>query len=178
MSKRLYIVVEGQTEEEFVKDLMAPFFMERGIYVYPLIIHTSKGHKGGFVNYSHLRNDVNKLLKSQGQDVIVSTFVDFFRCPELPGQDVWGNISNHLAQVAEMELSMKRDINDRRFYPYIQLHEFEALLFSSGKGFKNYFDEKCSAEIQAIIDSYENPEDINSTPEGAPSKRLLRIIRI
>lgn len=176
MSKRLYIVVEGQTEEEFVKDLMAPFFMERGIYVYPLIIHTSKGHKGGFVNYGHLRNDVNKLLKSQGQDVIVSTFVDFFRCPELPGQDAWGNISNHLARVAEMELSMKRDINDQRFYPYIQLHEFEALLFSSGKGFKNYFDEKCSDEIQAIIDSYENPEDINSTPEGAPSKRLLRII--
>lgn len=31
MSKRLYIVVEGQTEEEFVKDLMAPYFQDHGI---------------------------------------------------------------------------------------------------------------------------------------------------
>ena len=27
MSKRLYIVVEGQSEEEFFKELMAPFFL-------------------------------------------------------------------------------------------------------------------------------------------------------
>ena len=47
MSKRLFIVVEGQTEEEFVKDLMAPYLQEKEIYVYPVIIHTSKGHKGG-----------------------------------------------------------------------------------------------------------------------------------
>lgn len=33
MSKRLYIVVEGQTEEEFVKDLMAPYFLDHGIYI-------------------------------------------------------------------------------------------------------------------------------------------------
>lgn len=176
MSKRLYIVVEGQTEEEFVKDIIVPFFQQRGIYVYPVIIHTSKGHKGGFVNYDHLRNDINRLLKSQGQDVIVSTFVDFFRCPVLPEPDKWNNITNHLERVAEMEKAMKKDINDWRFYPYIQLHEFEALLFSSGKGFKKYFDEKNSNEIQKIIDAYSNPEDINSTPEGAPSKRLLQII--
>ena len=63
MSRRLYIVVEGQTEEEFIKDLLAPYLQCEGIYVYPVIIHTSKGHKGGFVNYDHLKNDINKLLK-------------------------------------------------------------------------------------------------------------------
>lgn len=176
MSKRLFIVVEGQTEEEFVKELMAPYFQERGIYVYPVIIHTSKGHKGGFVNYEHLKNDIKKLLKSQGQEVVVTTFVDFFRCPELPGSDKWGNISNHRERIVEMEKAIKNDINDWRFYPYIQLHEFEAVLFSSGKGFIKYFDEDNALELQEIVDKYENPEDINSTPDGAPSKRLLRIV--
>lgn len=176
MNKRLYIVVEGQTEEGFVNELMSPFFLDRGIYVYPVIIHTSKGHKGGFANYEHLRNDVNRLLKSQGQDIVVTTFVDFFRCPELPGKDEWSNIPDHLMRIAEMENAMKRDIDDRRFYPYIQLHEFEALLFSSDKGFKKYFDEKDVLELQRIVDSYDNPEDINSSPEGAPSKRLIKII--
>lgn len=176
MSKRLYIVVEGQTEEEFVKDLMAPYFLEYGIYIYPTIIHTSRGHKGGFVNYEHLKNDINRLLKSQGEDVIVTTFVDFFRCPELPETEDCSKIPNHSERVAEMEKAVSDDINDRRFYPYIQLHEFEAVLFSSDKGFIKYFDREQSLELQGIVESYDNPEDINSSPEGAPSKRLLRIV--
>ncbi len=176
MSKRLYIIVEGQTEEEFVNDLMAPYFQDHGIYIYPVIIHTSRGHKGGFVNYIHLKNDINKLLKSQGDDVVVSTFVDFFRCPELPGADNWRKIPNHYERVAQMENAIRQDINDGRFYPYIQLHEFEAILFSSDKGFTKYFDNEYAHQLQGIVDSYNNPEDINSSPEGAPSKRLLRIV--
>lgn len=78
--KRLFIVVEGQTEEAFVKELMRPYFIQNDIYdIRPVLIQTSKGHKGGFVNYEHLRNDLLRLLKSQGQDVVVSTFVDFWR---------------------------------------------------------------------------------------------------
>ncbi|WP_289220924.1 DUF4276 family protein, partial [Xylanibacter rodentium] len=65
MKKRLYIVVEGQSEEEFVNSLLAPYFLSYDIYIFPMIIHTSKGHKGGFVNYHHLKNDINKLLSSQ-----------------------------------------------------------------------------------------------------------------
>lgn len=176
MSKRLYIVVEGQTEEEFVKNLLVPYFQESGIYVFPVIIHTSKGQKGGFVNYDHLRNDLLKLLKSQGSDIIVTTFVDFFRCPELPDNESRKNIADHRYKVSEMEKAIGRDIDDRRFYPYIQLHEFEALLFSSDCGFKKYFSERSTVELQKIIGAYPDPEDINSTPDGAPSKRLLRIV--
>ena len=56
--KRLFIVVEGQTEEAFVNELMSPYFIQNGIYdVRPVLIQTSKGHKGGFVNYEHLKND-------------------------------------------------------------------------------------------------------------------------
>lgn len=63
----------------------------------------------------------------------------------------------------------------RRFFSYIQLHEFEALLFSSNKGFEYYFSEELAAKTASIISSYDNPEDINTSPEGAPSKRLLAI---
>lgn len=175
--KRLFIVVEGQTEEAFVKELMIPYFISNGIYdVRPVLIQTSKGHKGGFVNYEHLKNDLQRLLKSQGQDVIVSTFVDFFRCPELPSQAKVDSLPSHSKKVEEMQNIMASDINDWRFIPYIQLHEFEALLFSAANGFEMYFDEKISNEIQGIIDSFDNPEDINSAPETAPSKRLIRII--
>lgn len=175
--KRLFIVVEGQTEEAFVKELMAPYFIQNGIYdVRPVIIQTSKGHKGGFVNYEHLKNDILRLLKSQGQDVVVTTFVDFFRCPELPNQKDIEALPSHIKRVEEMEKSISDDINDWRFIPYIQLHEFEVLLFSAVNGFEIYFEDQVSNEIQGIIDSFDNPEEINSSPETAPSKRLIRII--
>lgn len=176
MSKRLYIVVEGQSEEEFVKSMLAPFLQSHCIYAYPIIIRTSKGHKGGFVNYDHLKNDVLRLLKSQGDDVVVTTFIDFFRCPELPEQKSWIGITDHSERADEMQRAISRDICDHRFHPYIQLHEFEALLFSSEIGFIKYFEKSKALKIQEIITSYNNPEEINSSPEGAPSKRLLRII--
>ena len=175
--KRLFIVVEGQTEEAFVKELMTPYFVQNGVYdIRPVLIQTSKGHKGGFVNYEHLKNDLLRLLKSQGPDVVVTTFVDFFRCPELPNQKEIDALPSHIRKVEEMERSISDDIDDWRFVPYIQLHEFEALLFSAADGFEMYFDERISKEIQGIIDLFDNPEDINSSPETAPSKRLIRII--
>ena len=175
--KRMFIVVEGQTEEAFVKELMTPYFMQHGIYdIRPVLIQTSKGHKGGFVNYEHLKNELLRLLKSQGQDVIVTTFVDFFRCPELPNQNDIDTLPSHIQKVEAMEKSISDDINDWRFIPYIQLHEFEALLFSSANGFEMYFEAQISKEIQGIINSFDNPEEINSSPETAPSKRLIRIL--
>ena len=174
--KRIYIIVEGQTEQEFVKSMIAPYLQQSGIYsVTPVLIRTSKSGRGGFVNYEHLKNDAVKLLRSQKDDFIVSMFVDFFRIPEIPLKEKWEQMTNHKEQVEEMEKCIKDDIKDRRFIPYIQLHEFEALLFSSNKGFETYFTKDNALETQQIIDAFDNPEEINTTPSGAPSKRLLAI---
>ena len=81
--KRLYIIVEGQTEQEFVNTMVAPYLLQEGIYsVTPILIHTSRSGRGGFVNYAHLKNDIFRLLHSQKDDIIVTMFVDFFRIPE------------------------------------------------------------------------------------------------
>lgn len=175
--KRLYIVVEGQTEQEFVNSLIAPYLQRFNIYdVTPIMIRTSKTGRGGFVNYLHLKNDVMKLLHSSSKsDFIVTTFVDFFRIPEVPHRERWTSKVSHLEQALEMEKCISDDISDCRFIPYIQLHEFEALLFSSNKGFEAYFTKNEAIETQKIIEFFNNPEDINSSPDGAPSKRLLSI---
>lgn len=174
--KRLYIIVEGQTEQEFVNAQIAPYLRQHGIYeVTPILIRTSKSGRGGFVNYQHLKNDVKRLLSSQKKDFVVSMFVDFFRCPEVPQKEKWSVKTNRLDQVVEMEKCIYEDINDTRFIPYIQLHEFEALLFASNDGFTAFLSKEQVKKTQQIIESYDNPEDINTTPTGAPSKRLLAI---
>ncbi len=174
--KRLYIVVEGQTEEAFVNEIIAPYLRQYGIVsITPILIRTSKRGRGGFVNYEHLKNDIKRLLSSSKTDFVVSMFVDFFRCPELPYKEQYENESDHMTRVEKMEKCIEQDINDRRFIPYIQMHEFEALLFSSNDGFNEYFSDKEILETMQIIKQFQNPEDINSSPDKAPSKRLLTI---
>lgn len=177
--KRLFIIVEGQTEEEFVKTTLLDYFITKNIYdVRPIKIQTSKGHKGGFVNYIHLKNDINTLLKSQ-TDIFVTTLVDFFKIPtNVPNYLEAMKLNSSQFKVEQLEKAINDDISDERFMAYIQLHEFEALLFSSNKGFNSIWSSQPIVinNINEIINSFPNPEEINDNPETAPSKRLIKII--
>ena len=176
--KRVYVVVEGQAEQEFVRSVMAPFLAASGILsVTPILIRTSDTGKGGFVSYEHLRQKtVMPLLASRMDDFIVTTLVDFFRIPHnLPEYEECMCERDDACRVAALERAIDKDVHDPRFFSYIQLHEFEALLFADNAGFEYYFDSTESGKTAEIVSSFGTPEDINSTPEGAPSKRILAI---
>lgn len=174
--KPLYVLVEGQTEEEFFKENLIPYFADREIFeVRPIKISTKVGFKGGFVKYDHLKRDAEIYLK-QRNDTIVSTFVDYFRIPNsLPEYDKCQAIHNVDDRINCLENAMKTDIGSERFVPYIQKHEFEALLFSSNRGFEYCFEAKKAKETAKIVDSYPNPEEINDQPTTSPSNRLKNI---
>ncbi len=57
MIRAIYIICEGQTEEEFVNGILRPYFNSHQIYdVRPILMSTSKGHKGGGdVKYARLK---------------------------------------------------------------------------------------------------------------------------
>lgn len=174
---RLIIVVEGKTEEEFVNELLRPYFYSFGLYnVTAIKIQTSKGFKGGFVNYQHLKRDILRLLHEP--NTLVTTFVDYFRIPtNLPNYDNCIKLSQVGDRIVCLEASMKSDIGYQdRFIPYIQQHEFESLLFTKSESFSTYYDSKIVSAIEKIAEQYDNPEDINDNPNTAPSKRLLSII--
>lgn len=175
--KRLYIVVEGQTEQEFVNGVVAPYLRDFGLYgVTPVLVRTSRSGRGGMVNYQHLYNTIKMLLQSSHTDFMVTTFIDFFRIPHsLPEYEECMKFASKDEQVDALEDAINRSVNDRRFFSYVQKHEFEALLFSSNKGFEYYFPAECASETSRLVASYKNPEEINSSPQGAPSKRLLAI---
>ena len=175
--KRLFIVVEGQTEQKFVSNLLAPYLFERFAIsaVTPVVIRTSKTGRGGFVNYQHLKRDINRLLSSDKDDFVVSMFVDYFRCPtNFPGyaDKAWSDSKSHAHY---MENRCAADIGDSRFVPYIQMHEFEALLFSSNEAFEEYWEQKDSLKTAKIISDFPNPEEINHQRNTSPSNRILGI---
>ena len=105
-------------------------------------------------------------------------FVDFFRIPtSFPNFELSISKSITDAKIEVLLEGISKDINDTRFIPYIQKHEFEALLFSSNEGFSNWFEnEWVIDELKTIINHYPNPEEINTGSDTAPSKRIIKIL--
>jgi hypothetical protein len=179
--RAIYFVVEGQTEQEFVHTSIRPYLFEKGITdVRGILIETSPGHKGGFVNYAHLKKLLIRLLKEE-TDILVSTFVDFYRIPnDIPNYDHC--MSNTLVddKITCLHQSIWSDIHSvtdaSRLEVYIQKHEFEALLFAENTGFEYSYDENIYNRTAEIISQFPNPEEINDHPMTAPSKRILQIM--
>ncbi|MCY4215396.1 MAG: DUF4276 family protein [Flavobacteriaceae bacterium] len=68
-----------------------------------------------------------------------------------------------------IELLKEKQRDTRNFIPYIQLHEFEALLFFSNVGFEFMYHNRLTIEdLNKIRNRYQNPEEINDNPNTAP----------
>lgn len=185
MSKvEIYIVVEGQTEQTFVRDILAPYMGQWGIYLYSRLIG-KPGHKGGNIRFDRAKVDIINFLK-QRSDTYISTMFDYFRIHnEWPGREIIRReIESKKSLTVEQKAKIIEDatMNEiskvfpnhnctERFIPYIQMHEFEALLFSDAE----ILAQKAGIDlpkIQAILNQYNNPEEINDNPVKAPSKQL------
>lgn len=111
--------------------------------------------------------------------------IDFYRLPSnFPGFGDAKKFASHQKQVSHLESKMKEDIEETQhaafdnFIPYIQLHEFETLVFSSTNGIDSLFErtEFKYNILENVIRDFPNPEDINNGPNTAPSVRLKTII--
>ena len=176
--------MEGPTEESFVKDVLAQVLWPYEVYLTPILLGVP-GHKGGRPNYSRVRKDIVLHLK-QDRTAFCSTMLDFYGLGKgFPGMPVPPGLSN-IAKVAHIEQAVKADIDqlvpdlrpDIRFLPYLQLHEYEGLLFSDPPVFATSINQPQLAEaFQKVRDGFPTPEDINNDPSTAPSKRVLQEFR-
>jgi hypothetical protein len=177
--RAIYILAEGPTEEEFINQILIHYFNRHNIYdVRAILMETSPGFKGGDISYARYSYNAKLLLK-QEKDILVTSLIDFFRLKtDFPCYIEANGIPNKFDRVKFLETKIGEDINNNRFIPYIQLHEFEGLLFSSEKGFE-YLPEISTNNFQQLINVvnlYDNPEKINDGPNTAPSKRLENLI--
>lgn len=181
MSKVLNILVEGPTEKEFVSNLIYPYLLNKGISnVRTITIETSPGFKGGDVRYeARYKRNIQNILRGQ-EEILATSLIDFYRLSsDFPNYTRSLQFSNPGERVDSIEKACYEDIGDSRFIPYIQLHEFEGLLFCAKNGFEQLFPDLSQGsknELLEIVDQFPNPELINERPEYAPSKRLLRLI--
>jgi hypothetical protein len=177
--KRLIIICEGETEQEFCKDVLYNHFINKDIVIKTPLIKKSMG---GIVAWEHIKNQILLHLK---EDVIVTLLIDYYGIKDYHNFPKWVEskaIVNKIDRMTYLENAMKEDIDDStrfRFIPYIQLHEFEGLLFNNIETFKSNIPKNEFTdirELESTINSNANPELINDGDKTAPSKRLERLI--
>lgn len=175
------VLVEGPTEQRFVKQVLGPYLAERSVFLTPIILD-KPGEKGGDVKFARAQNDIERHLK-QRSATYVTLLVDYYGIRgDWPGYAESKQQTGHIqksevmnqATAVEVQRLFAEQNPDRRFIPYVSMHETEALYFS---------DPACLAEklnvnqrhVDAIITDCGEPEKINDHSTTAPSKRLAKL---
>lgn len=82
----VHVLVEGQTEEVFVRDLLAPLRQPNGIHPTAIILTTKRlasgpNHRGGVRSWDQVERQVRRLL-GDTLAVAVTTMIDLYALPE------------------------------------------------------------------------------------------------
>jgi hypothetical protein len=181
---RLYLIVEGPTELQFADQMLALHLAEKNVMLRTMLSKTGtkgeKKYKGGAVNYDKIKNDITDLLKQEkGADVRLSTMFDLYGLPgNFPGYETAKKHSDPYRIVECREKLFSESIQDSRFMPYLQLHEFEALLFTDIDAFVKYGTryEKAVDQLKKTCIFPDSPERIDDGETSAPSKRIAAVI--
>ncbi len=176
---RVHVLVEGQTEEMFVNRVLRSHFWPLGIKLHPQLLG-EPGHEGGIREYPIARTDLLTVL-SQQPCPFCTTMFDYYAMPiSWPGRTVASQrpfadkpIAIEEAILADVSAELGTGFNCDKFIPYVQMHEFEALLFSDPKMLADGLELPDCSATQSIRDQFQSPEEINDSEQTAPSKRIM-----
>ncbi|CAD5921764.1 DUF4276 family protein [Planktothrix agardhii] len=181
---RLHIIAEGQTEEEFVNTILTEhlgyFNISTDVHCITTKRTRTKVFRGGLPSYQKIKKDIIFWLRQDKHpEARFTTMCDLYALPnDFPEFEEAQKISDPYERVEQLENALFQDINDSRFIPYIQLHEFEALILSEPikleERFPNYQSEV--KKLVSLCQSFESPELINDGEQTAPSKRIIQAI--
>ncbi len=165
---RVAISVEGDTEAEFVKQVLAKHLRTRGVELYARLLH-------GNVTVERLASDLKVLIYSFD---FVTSLVDLYGFQD-KGSMNREDLEQHIYELVDKKINHSWD--QTRVFPYVQQYEFEGLLFSDVDAFERAnttieITQETIVELRSIRKQFPTPENINDNPETAPSKRIMQLI--
>lgn len=178
---RLLMLVEGQTEETFVKRTLTPYLAERGVFVQsPVVLWTRRmpaggGHRGGACSWAQIRRSLAPL--THDRNAWITTLLDFYGLPEdFPGLADAGELEQSPERVIRAQNGLANAISHPRLIPFLALHEFEAWLFSAPEIVATHFGNPAfAAQLEKIVAQAGSPEAINHGQTTHPKARLRNL---
>lgn len=148
--KRLAIVVEGQTELNFVNQLLQPHLSN---------LHITPINLRGGITVNKIQRDVKNLIR---QFDFVTTLVDFY-----------GFHRRGQKSIDDLQTEIKNGFGNT-FIPYIQKYEFEALIFSDLSVLNRRFGKQtvCKIHNPEDINHDKPPSKIISDQHNRYNKHL------
>ena len=185
--KRLYLTVEGQTEQTFAAEVLGPHLSAFDVFVWKPRLTGPHGRRKGripqggmFSTFAHALADMKLWLQTErSPEARFSMMVDLYSLPhDVPGYAAARALVAPDAQAATLEAMLADEIKDHRFIPYFQVHEFEALLLAAPEKFTEWFErrEKQIAMLIAECDRFASPELINHGQHTHPKARIKKYL--
>lgn len=186
---KLFIYVEGQEEELFVNRVVRGHLRPLGVAVQkPILAATSfrigdddeaDVTVGGVTNYEAIREDILDQFAANevGAADVLTTLIDLYALPanfpghpEAKAQGLTGGM-----KAAHIEQAWNADIGHANFFPYIQVHEFEALVLTRPSALAEFYPEHAAGieKLRRECELFQTPEDINEEKATSPSHRIL-----
>jgi hypothetical protein len=188
---RLFIHVEGETEETFVNSVLREYLYSKGFtQVSARIVGNARlrHRRGGIRGWDSVKKDIVRHLLAD-PTVYSTTMVDYYALPKSgagawPGRASAATLETALkastveeALQADIQATMGEGFFPNRFIPFVMIHEFEGLLFSDCAAFSRAIGKpELQLAFQKVRDQFENPEEINDSPITAPSKRVKSLV--
>jgi Domain of unknown function (DUF4276) len=177
--KRIHVLCEGPTEETFVRAVLAPAYSAQ-LWINPIVVTTKRlesGTKvtGGMSVWSKVESDIRKLLADSSASV--TTMFDLFGLPkDCPGFVAASGQSAYNRAMSIQAAISNAVSSEPRFRPYLQVHEFEALVFAGPTiAGMRAGDSKVQQALELAVERAGGPELVNGDPNLAPSKRLSSV---
>lgn len=172
----IIMVVEGEAEEGFVRDVLMPAFILDEIFI---TAHLTNG-RGGALDFQRVRHYLRNVLR-QRANTYVTTFFDLYALHKsFPGLAESHRYTDPLQRATYLENQFHTailaavDMRAERFIPHIQPYEFEGLLFADVETLINYEVEwgTFANTLRHARTKASSPEHINDGPTTHPSARL------
>lgn len=186
MTARVIVLVEGQTEEKFAREQLMPELAAEGVFLSATTCGRPRS-RAGVPKWTKARRELVRLLK-EDRSRRVTTMFDYCGMPlDWPGRkESSGQSHGHRAGIVERRVkaaiaeALPDDLSSNRFIPYVQMYEFEALLFAEPRTLAQVVSRdarptRVTRELQRIADAFATPEEIDDHPNTAPSKRILHL---
>ena len=111
----LNFIVEGETEEAFANEVLAPHLT--ALEIYPAASRVKPGPRkrgGGLTSYDGARAHIIRWTRQErGRDHFFTTMFDLYALPDsFPGYDQWREETDPYRRVEGLETAMKENIND------------------------------------------------------------------
>lgn len=183
----LVILVEGETEQTFVRDQLAAHLALHNTTAWPVL--SGKHRKqGGVRKWETARGDIVRILK-EGR--YCSTMFDYYAMPKnWPGRTEatarpCPDRAIHVEErmLDDIAAAMGARFDPRRFVPYVALHEFEALAFADVRMLASVLapvsrdtEERLAERFGKILLEAGEPEAIDDGYDTCPSRRIGNIV--